>query len=97
MLAWEQVSLFGLIVVEKRRLNYSRIDPVEARNIFITGALVQGELNTRAGFMQNNLQVREEIEELEHKRRKHDVMADESALFEFFDARIPQDVCDSIR
>ena len=96
VLAWEQVSLFGLVVVEKRRLNYSRIDPVEARNIFITGALVQGELNTRAGFMQNNLQVREEIEELEHKRRKHDVMADESALFEFFDARIPQDVCDSI-
>ena len=96
VLAWEQVSLFGLIVVEKRRINYSRIEPLAARNIFINGALVQGELDTRAGFMQNNLQVREEIEDLEHKRRKHDVMADESALFEFFDARIPQGVCDSI-
>jgi len=96
VLAWQQVTLFGLVVVEKRRTNYSRIDPQAARNLFITGALVNGELDTRAGFMQNNLQVRQEIEELEHKRRKYDVMADESALFEFFDARIPEDVCDSI-
>lgn len=96
VLAWEQVALFGLVIVEKRRVNYSRINPQEAREMFITGALVRGELDTRAGFLQNNQQVREEIEELEHKRRKHDVMADESSLFEFFDARIPQDVCDSI-
>ena len=96
VLAWEQVSLFGLVIVEKRRVNYSRINPQEARELFITGALVRGELNTRAGFLENNQQVREEIEELEHKRRKHDVMADESVLFEFFDARVPQDVCDSI-
>jgi len=96
VLAWEQVALFGLVIVEKRRVNYSRINPQEARQLFITGALVRGELDTRAGFLRNNQQVREEIEELEHKRRKHDVMADESALFEFFDARIPEDVCDSI-
>ena len=96
VLAWEQVALFGLVIVEKRRVNYSRINPEEARRIFITGALVRGELDTRAGFLQSNQQVREEIEELEHKRRKHDVMADESAVFEFFDARIPADVCDSI-
>jgi ATP-dependent helicase HrpA len=96
VMAWEQVALFGLVIVEKRRVNYGRINPQEARQIFITGALVRGELDTRAGFLQNNQQVREEIEELEHKRRKHDVMADESVLFEFFDARIPEDVCDSI-
>jgi ATP-dependent helicase HrpA len=96
VLAWEQVALFGLVIVEKRRVNYSRINSQEARNIFITGALVRGELDTRSGFLQNNQQVREEIEEMEHKRRKHDVMADESVLFEFFDARIPADVCDSI-
>jgi len=96
VLAWEQVALFGLVVVEKRRVNYSRINLQEAREIFITGALVRGELNTRAGFLESNQQVREEIEELEHKRRKHDVMADESALFEFFDARVPENVCDSV-
>jgi len=94
--AWEQVSLFGLVIVEKRRVNYARVNPKEARDIFITGALVRGELNTRAGFLKSNQQVREEIEEMEHKRRKHDVMADESVLFEFFDARVPQDVCDSV-
>ncbi len=49
-----------------------------------------------AGFLESNRQIRKEIEEMEHKRRKHDVMADESALFEFFDARIPEDVCDAI-
>jgi len=96
VMAWEQVALFGLVIVEKRRVNYSRINRQEARRIFIDGALVRGELDTRSGFLKNNQQVREEIEELEHKRRKHDVMADESALFEFFDARIPEDVCDSI-
>jgi len=96
VLAWEQVALFGLVIVEKRRVNYSRVNAEEARQIFITGALVRGELDTRAGFLQSNQQVREEIEELEHKRRKHDVMNDESVLFEFFDARIPADVCDSI-
>jgi ATP-dependent helicase HrpA len=94
--AWEQVALFGLVIVEKRRVNYSRINPQEAREIFITGALVRGELNTRAGFLESNQQVREEIEDLEHKRRKHDVLADESDLFEFFDARVPEDVCDSV-
>ena len=96
VLAWEQVSLFGLIIVERRRVNFSRIDAQEARRIFITGALVRGELETRSGFLQNNQKIREEVEELEHKRRRHDVLADESALFEFFDARIPTDVCDSI-
>jgi ATP-dependent helicase HrpA len=96
VVAWEQVALFGLVIVEKRRVNYSRINPQEAREIFITGALVRGELNTRAGFLESNQQVREEIEDLEHKRRKHDVLADESDLFEFFDARVPEDVCDSV-
>jgi ATP-dependent helicase HrpA len=96
VMAWEQVALFGLVIVEKRRVNYARIDPQESRQIFITAALVHGELDTRAGFLQNNQKIREEIEKMEHKRRKHDVMADESALFDFFDARIPLDVCDGV-
>jgi len=96
-MAWEQVTLFGLVIVEKRRVNYSRINALEARRLFIVSALVRGELNTRSGFLRNNQQVREEIEAMEHKRRKHDVMVDESVLFDFFDARIPVDVCDSVR
>ncbi len=95
VLAWEQVSLFGLIIVECRRVNYAPIDSAEARRLFISAALVGGELDTRAHFMQSNEQTRKEVEALEHKRRRHDVMADESALFDFFDARIPDHVCDS--
>jgi len=89
VMAWEQVSLYGLVIVEKRPVNYAPQDPAESRRIFILEALVRGELDTRASFMQHNEQIRAEVEALEHKRRRRDVLADEHALFEFFDARIP--------
>ena len=92
VLAWEQVTLFGLVLVEKRRVQFAPLDPAEARRIFIREALVRGELDTRAAFRAHNEQIRAEVEALEHKRRRRDVLADESALFEFFDARIPADV-----
>jgi len=92
VMAWEQVSLFGLVIVEKRRVHYSPFDPAQAREIFITEALVRSRLDTRAAFMQHNETIRAEVEELEHKRRKRDVLADEHAQFEFFEARIPHDV-----
>ncbi|MEE8496386.1 MAG: ATP-dependent RNA helicase HrpA, partial [Xanthomonadales bacterium] len=89
VMAWEQVSLFGLVIVEKRRVHYAPFDPTEARKIFITEALIRSRLDTRARFMQHNETIRAEVEELEHKRRKRDVLADEHTQFEFFDARIP--------
>ncbi len=92
VLAWEQVSLFGLVIVEKRRVDFTKIDPVEARRLFILEALVRGELDTRAPFLEANRQAREELERLEHKRRQRDVLVDEAALAEFFDARIPAHV-----
>jgi ATP-dependent helicase HrpA len=92
VLAWEQVSLYGMVVVEKRQVQYAPIDPHEARCIFITQALVRGALDTRAAFKAHNEQVRAEVEMLEHKRRRHDVLADEQTQFDFFDARIPEDV-----
>ena len=92
VLAWEQVSLFGLILVEKRRVHYAVVDAVESRRIFILEALVRGELDTRAAFMRHNEKIRKEIEDLEHKRRKRDVLSDEHAQFEFFDARLPDTV-----
>ncbi len=95
VIAFEQVSLFGLVIVERRPVDYGRIDPAEARRLFIRAALVRGELDTRARFMRSNRKVREEIEALEHKRRKHDVLVDEADLSDFFDARIPPEVCDS--
>jgi ATP-dependent helicase HrpA len=92
VLAWEQVALSGLVIVEKRRVQYAPVDAVEARRIFILEGLVRGELDTRAVFMQHNERIRREVEELEHKRRKRDVLADEHTQFEFFDARLPDSV-----
>jgi ATP-dependent helicase HrpA len=92
VLAWEQVTLYGLVLVEKRRVQFAPIDPAEARRIFIREALVRGELDTRAAFRAHNERVRAEVEALEHKRRRRDVLADEGALYAFFDARIPADV-----
>jgi ATP-dependent helicase HrpA len=90
--AWEQVSLYGLILVEKRRVSYAEHDAGDARRIFILEALVRGQMDTRAGFRAHNEKIRAEVEALEHKRRKRDVLVDESALFEFFDARVPSTV-----
>ena len=91
-MAWEQVSLFGLVIVDKRRVHFGPFDPAEAKKIFITEALIRSQLDTRASFLQHNESIRAEVEELEHKRRKRDVLADEFTLFEFFDARVPDDV-----
>ncbi len=95
VLAWEQVSLFGLVIVERRRVQYARMDPVEARRIFILSALVRSELDTRAAFMAHNQKIRAEVELLEHKRRKRDILSDEQSQFDFFDARVPADVYDA--
>jgi ATP-dependent helicase HrpA len=92
VLAWEQVTLYGLVLVEKRRVDFAAVDAPEARRIFILEALVRGQLNTRAGFLAHNERLRAEVEALEHKRRKRDVLADEQDLFAYFDARIPADV-----
>jgi len=92
VMAWEQVTLYGLVLAEKRRVDFARIDPAEARRIFIMDALVRGELDTRAGFAKANKAAREAVERLEHKRRQRDVLADEQDLFEFFEARVPVDV-----
>ena len=92
VMAFEQVSLFGLVLVEKRRVDYTRIDLAEARRIFILEALVRGELDSRASFLEANRQARAEVERLEDKRRQRDVLADEGDLSAFFDARVPEDV-----
>jgi ATP-dependent helicase HrpA len=87
--AWERVTLYGLTIVPKRRVHYGPLNPTEAREIFIRGALAGGEFNTRAPFFAHNRQLIAEVEELEHKSRRQDVLVDEHTLFAFYDARIP--------
>jgi len=87
--AFERVTLYGLPIVEKRRVNYGPIDPQLARELFIRHALVEGDFQTRAPFFAHNRQLVAEVEELEAKARKRDILVDEQVLFEFYDARLP--------
>ncbi|MDR2875755.1 MAG: ATP-dependent RNA helicase HrpA [Methylobacillus sp.] len=89
VVAWERVSLYGLTIVPKRRVHYGVINAEESREIFIREALAAMEFDTRAPFFAANQHLMREVEELEHKARRQDVLVDEHALFAFYDARIP--------
>ena len=88
VVAWERVSLYGLTIIPKRRVHYGVIDPVESREIFIREALANAEFDTRAAFFKSNEHLIAEVEELEHKARRQDVLVDEHVLFAFYDARV---------
>ena len=94
--AWERVSLYGLTIVPKRRVHYGPIDPTESREIFIREALANMEFDTRAPFFAANRKLIAEVEELEHKARRQDVLVDEHQLFVFYDARIPAGIYNGI-
>lgn len=89
VVAWERVSLYGLTIIPKRRVHYGPINPQESREIFIREALANMEFDTRAPFFEANSRMIAEIEELEHKARRQDVLVDEHALFAFYDGVIP--------
>ncbi|MCC6534231.1 MAG: ATP-dependent RNA helicase HrpA [Burkholderiales bacterium] len=92
VIAWEQVSLFGLVLVARRRVPYGPIDTAHARDIFIRAGLVEGGYLSQGAFQRHNARLRREIAALEHKSRRRDVLVDEQAMFRFFDARIAADV-----
>ena len=90
--AWERVSLYGLTIIPKRRVHYGPINAEESREIFIREALGNGEFDTRAAFFIANERLIAEVEELEHKARRQDVLVDEHQLFAFYDSKIPADI-----
>ena len=90
--AWERVSLYGLTIIPKRRVHYGPINPQESREIFIREALAAMEFDTRAPFFEANRQLIGEIEELEHKARRQDVLVDEQQLVNFYEAIIPEGI-----
>ncbi|NHB91076.1 ATP-dependent RNA helicase HrpA [Photorhabdus cinerea] len=92
VMAKEKVTLYGLPIVASRQVNYSKIDPMLSRELFIRHALVEGDWQTRHAFFRSNLKLREEIEALEHKSRRRDILVDDETLFSFYDQRIPQNV-----
>ncbi|MDP8568060.1 ATP-dependent RNA helicase HrpA [Methylophilus aquaticus] len=90
VVAWERVSLYGLTIVPKRRVHYGPVNPVESREIFIREALANMEFDTRAPFFEANRRLIAEIEALEHKARRQDVLVDEHQLVAFYDKVLPE-------
>ncbi|QGZ39181.1 ATP-dependent helicase HrpA [Pseudoduganella flava] len=90
--AAEKATLYGLTVYSQRRINYAQHNPQEAREIFIRDALVGGDYDTRAPFFAHNHRLVKEIENLEHKARRQDVLVDDQLIEAFYDKLIPHDV-----
>ena len=90
--ASERATLYGLVVYSQRRINYGVFNPAEAREIFIRDALVGGDYETRAPFFAHNHKLIKEIENLEHKSRRQDVLVDDELIAAFYDKLIPADV-----
>ncbi|HEX7802859.1 MAG TPA: ATP-dependent RNA helicase HrpA [Pseudoxanthomonas sp.] len=92
VLASEQISLFGLVLAPKKPVHYGRIAPTEAHDIFVRQGLVTGEINTRAGFVADNLKTLEQAREEEAKLRRAGIVADEDWQARWYLDRIPADL-----
>ncbi|MDE2311300.1 MAG: ATP-dependent RNA helicase HrpA [Betaproteobacteria bacterium] len=90
--AWERSTQHGLIINPKKRVHYGPMNVAESREIFIRQALVAGEFNTLAPFFAHNRKLIRDIEALEHKARRPDVLVDEELIFAFYDSHIPQHI-----
>ena len=90
--AYERVTLYGVPIVERRRVQLSRFDREHARELFIRHALVEGEWESPQAFDRANRQLRRELAQLEERTRQRGLVGDDDAVFEFYDARIPAEV-----
>ncbi|WP_372828262.1 ATP-dependent RNA helicase HrpA [Polaromonas sp.] len=91
--ALERATLYGLVIYNGRRVNFGRVDPVTAREIFIREALVAGNWDTKLPFLAANLKLIEQVQDLEHKARRQDVLVDEELIYAFYDQQLPADIC----
>ena len=90
--AYAQISLFGLIIISKQLTNYEQVNLVESREIFIRDGLVTGNLGRQASFLQHNMDKIADIERIEDKLRRRDLLVDEEALYQFYDKKIPEHI-----
>jgi ATP-dependent helicase HrpA len=93
VVALERATLYGIVIYNNRKVNFGTIDPVAAREIFIREALVQGDWETRLPFLAHNLKLIEQVQDLEHKARRQDVLVDDELIHAFYDQQLPRDVC----
>lgn len=92
VMAYETQTLFGLIIVARKRVNFSKIDAEQSQHLFIQQALVYGELGKKLPFLTKNLALIENIKEIENKTRRRDVLQDEPVLVEFYKQRLPVEI-----
>ena len=90
VIAYEKVTLYGVPIVAQRKVNYGRIDPDTSRDLFIRNALVEGDWRNHHQFFQENRKLLGEVEELEHRARRRDILVDDETLYDFYDQRIPE-------
>jgi ATP-dependent helicase HrpA len=97
VIALERATLYGIVIYSNRRVNFGNVDPVAAREIFIREGLVEGELPDdvarRLPFLAANRKLIAQVEELEHKSRRQDVLVDDELIHAFYDQQLPADVC----
>ncbi|MDN3250432.1 ATP-dependent RNA helicase HrpA [Streptomyces sp. ZSW22] len=92
VMAYERVTLYGVPIVAQRKVNYGRIDPEVSRELFIRNALVEGDWRTHHKFFADNRKLLTEVEELEHRARRRDILVDDETLYDFYDQRVPEHV-----
>jgi ATP-dependent helicase HrpA len=88
--AYERAVLYGLPIYHRRRVSFGKQDPARARELFIRGALVEGEFDTKLAFFAHNRKLLADIEQLEHKSRRQDVLVDDELIYGFYDQALPQ-------
>jgi ATP-dependent helicase HrpA len=92
VIALEQATLYGLVIHADKKVSYGRINPSEAKEIFIRCALVQGDFECRAKFFIHNQRLLEELEALEAKSRRRDIIVDENVLYDFYEQQLPDEI-----
>jgi ATP-dependent helicase HrpA len=92
VVALERATLYGIVIYSNRRVNFAKVDPRAARELFIRAALVEGEWDTKLPFLAHNQKLVAQVQELEHKSRRQDVLVDDELIFAFYDQQLPADV-----
>ncbi|RSB84291.1 ATP-dependent RNA helicase HrpA [Burkholderia cenocepacia] len=90
--AFERATLYGLPIYHRRRVAFGKQDPARARELFIRGALVEGEFDTKLPFFAHNRKLLADIEQLEHKSRRQDVLVDDELIYAYYDHAIPEGI-----
>ena len=90
--AYAQISLFGLIIEPKRMVNFEKVDQAAAHEIFLRDALTTGNLGITPPFLKHNLLKLEEVERVEDKLRRRDLVVDEETIYQFYAEKVPKEI-----